>query len=186
MAVVTKTVIISHCPALISKAALLATLNSAQLDATPQAPREQLKTKGRYIPPWNGVSLHYSAGSSHCVSQSILLWAWACLHKPGCLSVSVGWHCMQTCGLVRASVKCHAWCHSLPHVQRFCSSIVCAGPVCLATALLIISLIKFGGGPVMTNFQWIALASIVLTGYPIARKAVFALKAKVGGNDTCA
>ncbi|KAK9812049.1 hypothetical protein WJX73_001132 [Symbiochloris irregularis] len=104
VAVVTKTVLVSHCPALISKAALIATLNHAQLDASAQMPREQMKTKGRWIPPWN---------------------------------------------------------------------------VCLATILLIISLIKFGGGPVLTNFQWIALASIVLTGYPIARKAVFSLKAKV-------
>lgn len=60
---------------------------------------------------------------------------------------------------------------------------LCAGAVCLATVLLIISLIKFGGGPVLTNFQWIALASIVLTGYPIARKAAFALKAKVSSNQ---
>lgn len=57
VAVVTKTVIISHRPALISKQAMIATLNHAQLDASPQAPREQIKTKGRYIPPWNGAWL---------------------------------------------------------------------------------------------------------------------------------
>lgn len=51
----------------------------------------------------------------------------------------------------------------------------------LATLLLIISLLKFAKSrhAWMDNFKWLALGSIVLTGFPILKKALSALVIKV-------
>lgn len=59
VAVITKTVMVTHQPGQISKPALVAALNSAGLDAYAQAPRQQAQTRGSWIPPWHGKELVY-------------------------------------------------------------------------------------------------------------------------------
>ena len=55
--------------------------------------------------------------------------------------------------------------------------------VLAAAALLILSLIKYasdaGAHAWLDNFKWLALGSIVLTGFPILKKALSALLIKV-------
>ncbi|KAK9829953.1 hypothetical protein WJX72_008845 [[Myrmecia] bisecta] len=53
VAVMTKTVTVTHKASFISSAALVAALNGARLDASMQAPRRQGSSKGHWIPPWN-------------------------------------------------------------------------------------------------------------------------------------
>lgn len=50
---VTKTVTVRHTGALLPAAAVAA-LNEARLDASLQAPRQQISTAGSWRPPWRG------------------------------------------------------------------------------------------------------------------------------------
>lgn len=53
VAVVTKMVTVRHTGALLPAAAVAA-LNQARLDASLQAPRQQTKITGSWLPPWRG------------------------------------------------------------------------------------------------------------------------------------
>lgn len=57
MAVVTKTVVVTHLPAKINAEALACALDSANLDASLIAPRQQVKLKRSFFPPPQGLPI---------------------------------------------------------------------------------------------------------------------------------